>query len=82
MAEPILDQIRDVGAGPARNTVAIRVWAAQNQRPQRGLLSLCQARGTNAGPITQAADALCVVANHGVAQRLPFHSGETGRLGA
>src|SRR4051794_40532709 len=79
--EPLLDQGAQVAGAPGDAAVAPEPRAPEDQRLERGLLTLVEGAGpTGAGSVAQALDVLGVVAVHPVPERLAGHAGELRRL--
>src|SRR5215211_73517 len=79
--EAALDQGAQVAGAPGDAAVPLQLGPLEDQRLERGLPPLVERAGpAGAGPVTQAFHALGIVAVHPVAERLPGHAGEPGRL--
>src|SRR4051794_29687150 len=79
--EPLLDQGAQVAGAPGDAAVALEPRAPEDQRLERGLLTLVEGAGpTGAGSVAQAFHAFSIVAVHPVPERLAGHAGEPGRL--
>ena len=78
MSEPLLNQVGDVGTRPCRDAVSVGI--TQDQRPQHGLLTLCQFRTPPVRSVAQARQPLGIVAHHGVSQCLALHPTQPRRF--
>jgi hypothetical protein len=82
-AIPALDVRAQIDQTPGANPVALRRRPAQNVRLERGLLPRAQPLGApRARLVVKPRGARRVEAQHRIAQRLPLHPGQAGRLGA
>jgi hypothetical protein len=79
--EPLLDEGAQVAGAPGDAAVAPQARAAQDERLERGLLTVVEGAGpAGAGSVAQALHALGIVAVDPVPERLPGHAGEPRRL--
>ena len=81
LAEPVLDPAAQRRQRPIDAAIPGPVGAAEHGRQQHRLLGLRQRRAPpGLRPVAQALQALGVVADDRVPQRLPLHPGQPGRL--
>src|SRR5262249_7835131 len=82
LAEPLLGDRHQVVTGEGAKAVFVRIGPLQHDLQQLGLLPLVEDRRATAGPaIGETGDAVRVVADNPVAQRLPVHASTGGGLG-